>query len=198
MSDPWTEFDEYCAELEAAGAAEDERRAAMTAGLETLRPALDLLHRQHGEFEVEALLNQASQRLFGGIAVIERVTTSLALNVHYALQWPAFADPRPDRRTADGEYAVQIWLGLDEQGRASVRVAGERRLQARLPVSIERFRAVLLTALREPAFIAAPETSPPEPESEAAAPAGATGPEAGSSAGTPAPDSPSVDGDTTP
>lgn len=162
MTDTWDELDALCEELHALNDEASERRAHLAAELESLRPVLDLLDRHDADLAPGPALEAVRTRLLGGAGVIQRTATAFGLDRLLVLAWPAGADPRPDLSVAAGEYRVEVWLGLSEQGRARVRVVGAKRMEAALPVPVEKFRAVLLDAVRAPAFTPYPTSEDTE------------------------------------
>jgi hypothetical protein len=166
MTDSWDELDALCEELHGLDAEAAERRAHLAAELESMRPVLDLLDRHDTELAPAAALEAVRTRLLSGAGVIQRTAAAFGLDRLLVLAWPAGADPRPDLSSAAGEYRVEVWLGLNEQGRARVRVIGAKRMEATLPVPLDRFRAVLLNAVRAPAFTPYPATQDDEARAE--------------------------------
>jgi hypothetical protein len=183
MRDTWQELDDLCTEVQALNATWAERRTRLETELDALRPILDLLDRYHAELAAETALDAVRTRLLGGAGVIQQTSAAFGLERLAVLAWPASADPRPDLSGATGEYRVEVWLGVNEQGRARVRVVGAKRLEAVLPVPVEKFRAVLLGAIRAPAFT----PYPTDQEAPSAAPVHDT-PQASSPPAAPAPE----------
>lgn len=166
MTAEWDELEQLCREIEAASGEAAERRERLRSERETLQPALEQIERFWQELAPEQALEQVRDRLLGGSALLQRVSALYGLERVAALVWPAYADPRPDLAAAQGEYRVQVLLGLNERGRPRIRVTGAKRLEAILPVAPEKFRAVLLGAVRAPEHVAVGEEEteiPPEP-----------------------------------
>jgi hypothetical protein len=193
MTESWDELDALCEELHGLNAEAAERRAHLAAELESLRPMLDLLDRHDTDLAPGSALEAVRTKLLGGAGVIQRTAAAFGMDRLLVLAWPAAADPRPDLSAAAGEYRVEVWLGLSEQGRARVRVVGSKRMEATLPVPLDRFRAVLLNAVRAPAFTPYPATADAEPHADAEPP-----PESATDTGESGPPSESVDPETPP
>lgn len=152
MAETWDALDELVAEIEAANSGwveAREQRGRERAAFGTFVDQIDVHLR---DFDPGGALDQIRERLLGGAGFVERVTTVYNLDRLFLLRWPAAADPRPELAAAAGEYHIEVWLGLGEQFRPRVRVVGAKRLEAPLPVSAEKFRSVLLSAVRHPAF----------------------------------------------
>ncbi len=167
MAAEWDELEQLCREIEEAHGEAAGRRERLRGEREALKPALEEIERFWQELAPEQALEQVRDRLLGGSALVQRVTAVYGLERVAALVWPASADPRPELASAKGEYRVQVLLGLNERGRPRVRVMGAKRLEAVLPVAPEKFRAVLLGAVRAPEHVAteeAAEPTQPEPE----------------------------------
>jgi hypothetical protein len=175
MQDAWEELDALCAEAHALDSAWSERHARLVAEMESLRPILDLLNQHHQQLAPEQALEQVRERLLDGAGIIQQTSASFGLDRLVVLAWPAAADPRPELSGKAGEYRVEVWLGINEQGRPRVRVVGAKRLEAVLPAPIARFRDVLLSAVRAPAFTPvvsdepAPDSGDQPPDDQAAA-----------------------------
>ncbi len=171
MDDTWEELDALCQELHSIDGGGSEERARLQSQLEALAPVLEVIERHRQELAPVEALVRLRERVLGGAGVIQHTSFEYGLEHLAVLAWPAAADPRPDRAGALGEYRIEVWLGVGEDGRPRVRVVGEKRMQAGLPVARDRFRAVLLGAVRAPAFVALPEgeAGPPpgEPSTEA-------------------------------
>lgn len=170
MNDVWEELDALCRELEASAGPASESRAHLRTQLEALRPGLELLDRHYQELGAEEAMAQVRERLLAGAGVIQRIVFDYGLERLLALMWPAAADPRAELAEARGEYRVEVWLRMGEDGRPRVRVVGEKRLEAPLPVAREKFRGVLLGAVRAPAFIAHPAAGEQPADAAAEAP----------------------------
>ena len=150
----WEDLDTLCREIEEANAEWVVQRDRFTAGLAAVQEALERVEQAQRELTPDLLLDNVRTRLLGGVGMVQRLTLDFALERLTALTWPAAADPRPDLAGAAGEYRVEVWLGLNERQRPRVLIVGAKRMEALLPVPVERFRSVLLGAVRAPALIA--------------------------------------------
>ncbi len=164
MTAEWDELEQLCREIEQASGEAAERHERLRGEREALKPALEEIERFWQELAPERALEQVRDRLLGGSALLQRVTAVYGLERMAALVWPAAADPRPELAAAKGEYRVQVLLGLNERGRPRVRVTGAKRLEAILPVAPEKFRAVLLGAVRAPEHVLSEEAVESEAE----------------------------------
>jgi hypothetical protein len=165
MTTEWDELERLCREIEETSSGAADRRERLRSEREALQPALEQIERFWQELAPEQALEQVRDRLLGGSALVQRVTAVYGLERVAALVWPAYADPRPELAAAKGEYRVQVLLGLNERGRPRIRVTGAKRLEAILPVAPDKFRAVLLGAVRAPEHVAigdAEAEAPPE------------------------------------
>jgi hypothetical protein len=153
MEGRWEELEQLCNELQEAGDAWTERRSRIDAERAAIQPVIDQLEQHYTALAVEATLEEVRGQLLGGGGMMQRMHSTYGLERLAALWWPAAVDPRPDLAGKEGEYRVEVWLGVGEQGRPRVRIVGERRLEAVLPVSTEKFRSALLSAVRQPAFV---------------------------------------------
>lgn len=171
MTAEWDELEQLCREIEQASGGAAERRARLRGEREALKPALEEIERFWQALAPEQALEQVRDQLLGGSALLERVTAVYGLERMAALVWPASADPRPELAAAKGGYRVQVLLSLNEQGRPRIRVTGAKRLEAILPVAPEKFRAVLLGAVRAPEHVPLEETGDSAAERAGRAPA---------------------------
>ena len=173
----WPELDALLEELRADN---DERWQAaqeLRKQFEQLQTQLQVLAQQYDALHVHDALQALNDRLLSGMGTIEMVQSGVGIEYVAALVWPASFDPRvsADESTRQGLYRIEVWLGPGMQdGQPRIRIAGEKRLEAKLPTSTERFRAALLSVFRSPQFVArtaTPEGSPSEgsPSEEAAA-----------------------------
>ena len=153
MEDTWEELEALCRELPASDEGETDARSQLKAQIEMLRPALEALDRHDSDLATEEALMLVRDRLLGGAAVIQRISFEYGLERLVTMMWPAALDPRPDLARAGGEYRIEVWLQMGEDARPRVRVIGARRMEATLPVAREKFRAVLLGAVRAPAYL---------------------------------------------
>ncbi|MBI2761364.1 MAG: hypothetical protein HYX51_08070 [Chloroflexi bacterium] len=153
MESGWEELEQLCNELREAAETWSERRSRIDAERQAIQPVIDQLEQHYTALAVEPALEQVREHVLGGAGMRQRMHSTYGLERLAALWWPAAVDPRPDLATAEGEYRIEVWLGVSEQGRPRVRIVGERRLEAALPVSVEKFRSALLTAVRRPAFV---------------------------------------------
>jgi hypothetical protein len=184
MEGRWEELEQLCNELQEAGEAWTERRSRIDAERKAIQPVIDQLEQHYAALAVETALEEVREQLLGGAGVTQRMHSTYGLERLAALWWPAAVDPRADLATAEGEYRVEVWLGVSEQGRPRVRIAGERRLEAVLPVSTEKFRSALLSAVRRPAFVPyAREDAAPAAAGEDTTDKTATAPETEATAG---------------
>ncbi len=144
--DNWDELDQFCQEWPHTPSADV---AALPPGQREAWAAL--LARHEADLAIPAQLDHIRQQALGGSGVL-----LVQRDVHdhvrlYLLGWPALIDPRPDLAAPSVECRITVVLGPASSGaRASVQVIGARRLEAGLPVTVEKFRAALMRALREP------------------------------------------------
>lgn len=204
MTQDWDALEELSKETaDERDAAWQEHQAALRSQVETLAPVMELLAEQDRALDADGALEQIRDRFLAGAGVIQRTTFEYGIERMRVLAWPAALDPRAGLAAREGEYHVEVWVGVNENMRPRVRVVGEKRLEATLPVSAEKFRAALLGALRAPKFTPAGETAVPVEESatEEAPPAespgvaggGTDAPEPGKSPAAPATPAPDED-----
>lgn len=177
MSETWDELESLRAELHALDPAWAERQTQLAAEIALLKPILEQLNRYEQDLAPIAALEQVQARLLGGAGVLQRTAAAFGLERLAMLAWPAVADPRPELSAAAGEYRVEVWLYLGTDGRPRVRVVGSRRMEAVLPAPVEKFRAVLLGAVRAPAFTPLPDPAKTSSPAETASPPTAAGTE---------------------
>jgi hypothetical protein len=184
MEDVWEELDALCRELLPAEGTEDsDLRDRLRTQRETFRAAAEALDRHLHDLAAEAALAQVRDRLLAGMGVLQHLSFELGLERRLALVWPAAADPRSELSGTAGEYAIEVRLWMGEDGRARVRVTGQKRLEAVLPVSREKFRGALLSAVRAPLFTRRPsEAEATRPAEAASPPSSGTGTPAGAEA----------------
>lgn len=168
MADTWEALDALIADVETANTGWAEAREQRERERAAMATMLDQIEAHLRDFAVEAALDQIRERLLGGAGIIERMATIYNLERLYALIWPAAADPRPELSAAAGEYRITVQLGIGEQFRPRVLVMGAKRMEALLPVAADKFRAVLLNAVRNPAFAAHPSAEAERTEGAAA------------------------------
>ncbi len=163
--DNWQALDAFCEEWPLSEP--DEPEAAM---LTQLRAAATGLAAHTAELHIEELLEQLRDRALSGRGEIVQRRGMYGVEWLYSLVWPAAADRRPERAAMPGDLHLSIWLGYHESnGRACVRILGEKRLEAYLPVSEDKLRSAIIAGLRAPAFAAYPEPPPPAAPNESAA-----------------------------
>lgn len=172
----WPELDEYRERLRAEHAAWSERLTAVQSQLAHVRPALDRIAAQYAALGVEEDIVRLCEQVLGGAGMVQRVRFDFDLERYVTLAWPAAADPRPDLAAAhrEGEYRVDVWFGLGADGRGRVRVEGAKRLEAPLPTSRARLRAVLLGAIQAPRHVPPPSAESAPETAEAGSPPGRT------------------------
>jgi hypothetical protein len=182
----WPELDALVEELRAQHEERWRGMEELRTQLEQLQTQLQLVVQQVELLQVRETLRLLNERLLGGMGWIEMIESGAGIEYTAALIWPSVADPRapagePDKQ---GMYRIDVWLGLSpEAAQPRVRIAGAKRLEARLPTSDERFRAALLSVFRNPRFVEHDlGASTPEPEAvtepSAAREAAATAPDA--------------------
>ena len=172
----WTDLDAYCTQLRSDHAEWADRLRTVQAQLAAMRATLGGLGAQYVALGIEEDLERLNELVLGGAAMCQSVRLGFDLERYVALFWPVSVDPRPTmmRPDAEGEYRVEIWLHIGEDGRGRIRIEGEKKLEAPLPTSREKVRRVLLGAIRAPKFVAhAGDASPSEDEPPAATPQGA-------------------------
>lgn len=157
MSERWDELEQLCQAALAEGSAVTEQRTAATAARESFQPLIDSVTAHAVTLDAPGALRLVRERLLAGAASLHETTFEYELERLSVLTWPAAADPRPDLARARGEYRVEVWIGLSEQGRPRVRVVGDRRLEATLPAPREKFLDALLRCIRAPLFVPYPE-----------------------------------------
>src|SRR5262245_12517341 len=154
----WPALDAYREQLRAEHAEWRERIDTLNTQLLGVQPILDTIAAQYAALGVEEDLLRLSQAVLGGAGMMQRVRFDYDLERFITLAWPAPTDPRPPLAQAqgEGEYRVDVWFGIGPDGRGRVRVEGAKRLEAPLPTSRERLRAVLLAAVQSPRHVQPP------------------------------------------
>lgn len=160
----WPDLAAYVAALRAEHASWLERVTAVQTQLAAVRPVLAGIASQYAVLGIEEDLAQLNEQVLGGAAIVQTVRLAFDLERYVAIFWPSAGDPRPTmaREGDEGEYRVEIWLHMDEQGRGRVRVEGEKKLEAPLPTSRERLRRVLISAIQSPRFVPSTAGAPGE------------------------------------
>ena len=169
----WPELDAYREQLRAEHAAWTERLRAVQTQLAAVSPILAGIAAQYAALGIEEDIHRLCEEVLGGAGMVQRVRFDFDLERYVTLAWPAPADPRPELAAAhsEGEYRVDVWFGIDPDGRGRVRVEGAKRLEAPLPTSRERLRRVLLGAIQAPRYVSptaaeAAAAGAPQPEAE--------------------------------
>lgn len=155
----WPELETLLEECRSANEERWRQAEELSTQLAQLRPSLDIISRQYTELRILAALEAINARLLGGLGSIE-ILHGAGIEYVVGLAWPPAADPRASAEDAarDGVNRIDVWLGLGmEDGRPRIRIQGEKRLEAPLPTTPERFRSALLAVLRAPRFIARPQ-----------------------------------------
>jgi len=160
VTEDWPELAELIARIE-EGAAEGWQRASQVrAQAAGLAPHVVGLAQQFVDLGVDVHLRQLNERLLGGLGSVELVEGGMGVERIAALVWPADIHPQPassEAEQGEGLYRIEVWLGPGLQdGRARIRIAGAKRLEAVLPTSAERFRAALLSVFQSPMFVQRP------------------------------------------
>jgi hypothetical protein len=137
-----------------------QRSMAVRAQASALQAHIELIAGQYDALQIENCLRDLNQELLAGLGNVELVHAGMGLERVAALTWPADIHPRASAETErpeDGVYRVEIWLGPAlEDGKAKIRIAGAKRLEAALPTSSDRFRSALLAVFHNPLFLARP------------------------------------------
>src|SRR6476469_9128197 len=157
--DEWPELDALVEELHKAH--EERWRTAqdLRQQLAMLQPHVEVLSRQFEELQVEAHLRLINERILAGLGSVELVHAGTGIEYLGALVWPAHVHPAEgEAQPSVGEVCrIEVWLGPNlEDGRPRIRIAGERRLEATLPTSPERFRSALLRVFQQPQRVRSP------------------------------------------
>jgi TolA-binding protein len=164
----WPELDALVEELRNAQAERWNRIQELRQQLQGLQPHLEVLRRQFEDLQIDAHLRALNDQMLAGLGSVELVSAGTGIEYLAALVWPAHVHPHAAEEEADEGvlYRIEVWLGPSLQdGRPRIRIAGERRLEAVLPTSGERFRAALLRVFREPQRVERPAE---QPDAEAA------------------------------
>jgi len=166
VTEDWPELAELIARIEEAGADGWQRASQVRAQAAGLAPHVEGLAQQFVDLGVDAHLRQLNERLLAGLGSVELIVGGMGVEWVAALVWPADIHPQPppsEVEEGEGLYRIEVWLGPGLQdGRARIRIAGAKRLEAVLPTSPERFRAALLAVFQSPMFVrrtAAEETN---------------------------------------
>ena len=170
--DEWAALEVLCVEAHGDTETLAKRREELGSYREQLRTLLEALAAAQQELQIDEHITHINDRFLLGGGMVQRWEVFGGLERVVTLAWPAAADPRPERRDAGGEYRLEVWLGLHDNGRPRIRITGAKRLQALLPVSAENFRAALLAALREPT-LAGREGEAPDTDDQSAEPSAA-------------------------
>ena len=175
MLEEWPELTELVEQVRTENGEGWQRTERLRQELGGLQPHLELVARQAAELDVEGHLRLLNEHLLAGLGNLESFHSGMGIERVTALAWPADLHPQPagDQVTESGTYRIEVWLGPGLQdGRARIRIAGSKRLEAVLPTSPERFRSALLSVFRNPLFVASPEgpAEPPAAEEPESAP----------------------------
>jgi hypothetical protein len=175
VTDDWHELDLLVEELRAVHGESWQRTEQLRQQMSGLQPHLEIIAQQYEELAVASHLTTLNERLLAGMGSVELIESGMGFEHVAALVWPSQLDPRDlGGRDKEGYFRIEVWMGPGLQdGRARVRLAGAKRLEATLPTNPERFRSALLAVFRDPQFV-----ERPEPEEDATA-VGASGEPAG-------------------
>lgn len=164
----WPELDALAQEIREQNDARWQQTDTLRRHFQELRGQHGLAADQFASLKVQELLEVINEQVLAGLGTVEVVQSGAGMEVLAALAWPAFCDPRVSEESSDaGVYRIEVWLGLDPQSsRLRIRLAGEKRLEATLPTSEERFRAALLQVFRSPRFLSHGPAEGEQAESE--------------------------------
>lgn len=151
----WPDLDQLATQLRADQQDWAERLATVQTQLLTVQPLLTTLAEQYEQLAIEEDIHRLRAATLGGAGLIQAGRFDFDMERYLALVWPVGADPRPELAgvAGGGHYQVYVSFTINEQGRACVRVQGEKRLEASLPVSREKLRSVLLQAVQRPRHV---------------------------------------------
>ena len=164
MTDEWPELAELVAQIEGLESEGWKRSAEVRTQTSGLALHIASLAQCFADLEVDTHLRLLNDKLLGGLGSVELIQGGMGVERIAALVWPSDIHPQPPtgEEQAEGVYRIEVWLGPGLQdGKARIRIAGAKRLEAVLPTSAERFRAALLLVFQNPAFMprpASPET----------------------------------------
>lgn len=159
----WPELDALLEEMQAEDAERWQAAQELRKHFEQLQPQIQVVAQQYETLQVQASLQALNDRLLSGMGTVELVHSGVGIEFIASLVWPAYVDPRgaAEESAKEGLYRIEVWLGPGMQdGQPRIRISGEKRLEAKLPTSTERFRAALISVFRNPRF--APREAPAE------------------------------------
>jgi hypothetical protein len=165
--DDWAELEQLIEELRSANQERWTLMETTRQQLAGLQPHLDVISRQYEALEIERHLREMNERLLGGLGNVEVVQSGMGIEFIAALIWPASLGPaEADNSPEEGTICrIEVWLGPGLQdGRARIRIAGAKRLEAVLPTTSERFRIALLSVFRNPQMVRQPVSGATEEE----------------------------------
>jgi hypothetical protein len=155
----WPELDALVQELQQANEERWRKTDELRQQISGLQTQLGVITQQFEALQVDGHLRALNDRLLGGLGSIEIVHGGVGIEYAAALVWPGHVHPRSDdeQPVEESMYRIEVWLGpgLDD-GRARIRIAGAKRLEAVLPTSGERFRSALLSVFSNPQRMARP------------------------------------------
>ena len=157
--DDWPELDALIQELREANEERWRRTDDLRQQLAGLQPQLEVISRQFQDLRIDEHLRAINDRMLGGLGSVEIVQGGVGIEYAAALVWPGHVHPQDEANESVQEsmYRIEVWLGPGLQdGRARIRIAGSKRLEAFLPTSGERFRSALLTVFRDPQRVIRP------------------------------------------
>ncbi len=157
--DDWPELDALIQELREANEERWRRTDELRQQLAGLQPQLEVISRQFQDLRIDEHLRSINDRMLGGLGSVEIVQGGVGIEYAAALVWPGHVHPQgeADDSAQESMYRIEVWLGPGLQdGRARIRIAGSKRLEAFLPTSGERFRSALLTVFRDPQRVSRP------------------------------------------
>lgn len=163
----WPELDALCEELRQANEEQWKRTEELRQQLNSLQPHLDLIAQQFHDLQVDEHLRALNDRLLGGLGSVEIIHGGVGIEYAAGLLWPGHVHPQAEDEDAAAEdmYRIDVWLGPGLQdGRARIRIAGAKRLEAVLPTSGERFRSALLSVFRNPQRVVRPSAEEADQE----------------------------------
>jgi hypothetical protein len=155
----WPDLDALHARLRADNSAWAERLDTVQTQLGTVQPLLATLAEQYEQLAIEEDIHRLRAATLGGAGLIQSGRFDFDMERYLALIWPVAADPRPDLAGVEGGGHFQVYVSftINDAGRACVRVQGEKRLEANLPVSREKLRSVLVQAIQRPRHVPGPD-----------------------------------------
>lgn len=157
MVEEWPELTELVEQVRSDNAEGWQRTERLRQELGGLQPHLELIAAQFAELDIEGHLRLLNERLLAGMGNLESIHSGMGIERVAALAWPVDFHPQQtgEETARSGMFRIEVWMGPGLQdGRARIRIAGAKRLEAVLPTSAERFRTALLAVFRNPLFVA--------------------------------------------